>query len=197
MSQMSAYVRTDDFVYKHFSSTDFTHTDPHSHDICELLFLKKGDITYFVDGKSYPVSKNTLIISHPLKMHTIVSNSDSVYDRHNILFDPKHHGASLYEKIPKNIDVINFSGNELVCGLFKKMDYYCQNCDGEILKDLLSHLTNEVLFHVLLAARDLDQSSSYTVNPVIAQAIGYIDENITSALQIETICRELFIISPI
>ena len=185
--------KSDDFIYKHYASTDFTHTETHSHDICELLFVKKGDITYFVDGKSYQVTKNTLIISRPLKMHAIVANSYSVYDRHDILFDPNHHNAFLYGQIPKNIDVINFSGNELVCGLFKKMDYYCQNCEGEMLKDFLVHLTNEVLFHVLQAARNLEQSDICTVNPVIAQAIGYIDDHITSQLQIETICKELFI----
>ena len=95
--------------------------------------------------------------------------------------------------LPKDLDVINLNGNELVCGLFKKMEYYCKNAEGQALHILLQHLTEELLYNVAQLSREQGVSSSGTANPVISQAIQYINENITEQLSIEMICKALFI----
>jgi len=189
----SSYI-SDDFLCVHGTDTSFSDNYlTHTHDICELLFLKKGDMTYMVEGKSYRLSKNTLVISRPLETHAILCNTTCDYERYNILFNETRVGADIYCRIPDSISVINFNGNDLVNNLFKKMEYYCLRGENALLKNILQNLTEEVLYNILLSADETQQDTLSTANPVILQAIDYINANITTPLTIEAICSELYI----
>ena len=186
--------KSSDYYYCHTITSDFYETIPtHTHNSCELLFVAKGNVTYVVEGKHYSISKNSLIISRSLEAHAIIPNELTEYDRYDILFDESRIGGDVMKRVPKGVDVIKVHGNDLVCGLFKKMELYCGNAEGEILQNLLKHLTEEVLFNVAMIARDQNVSSAGTANPVVMQAIEYINENITDPLPIEGICESLYI----
>lgn len=189
-----SYQAFEDFLFLYTTDWKFPgEMAVHFHDRCELLFVKKGDITYIADGKSYRLSKNSLILSRPMENHTIIFNDTDVYERYNILFDHNAPLFSAYHEIPQGISVVNFNGNELVCSLFKKMEYYCNHLESEQLKQVLQHLTHEVLINILISAKEFEQGQMCTVNPVITKAIAYIDENITAPLQVETLCEVLYI----
>ena len=180
--------------YRHTYTGEFFETIPmHTHNTCELLFVPKGNLTYMVEGKNYQLSKNSLIISRAGEAHAIIPNEPTEYDRYDIMIDETKCGTMFYQMIPKELDVINLNGNELVCGLFKKMEYYCQSAEGEVLDILLHHLTEELLYNVALISREQGVSNTSTANPVIAQAIAYINANIMEPLTIEMICKALFI----
>jgi len=182
------------FRYSHSYTVDFCEAiTTHTHIFCELLFVTKGNIVYSVEGKSYPISKNSLIISRAMESHAIIPQKSTEYERYDIILDESRCGAKMYQMIPKNVDVINLNGNELVCGLFKKMDYYYNNAEGDILQMLLENLTEEILYNVALLAQKEKLSNVCTANPVVMQAIEYINENITDPLPIETICQKLHI----
>ena len=124
--------------YRHTNTSEFFETIPmHTHNSCELLFVTKGNITYMVEGKNYQISRNSLIISWAGEAHSIIPNEPTEYDRYDIIIDETRCGTMFYQMIPKDLDVFNLNGNELVCGLFKKMEYYCQNAEGEALHILL------------------------------------------------------------
>ena len=171
-------------------SADFT---LHSHDVWEMIFLKKGSISYIVEGKDYRLSKNCLFLSRPSEMHAIKFHDKREYERYNVLFDEKGLSSDICSLIPPETCVINFDGNTLIADIFKKMDYYCQHFEGHILKNVLSHLTEEALYNVLVAARDLHQENIYTVNPTINKALVLIETHLTESLSIDSICEELFI----
>lgn len=188
-----ASYQSEDLVYNHTCYTPPPEITLHVHDICELLFLKKGDVAYIVDGKSYRLTKNCLVISRPLKGHALSVYNDSEYDRYNILFDEKKLTSDIFHRIPEHVNVVNFDGNSVVSNLFKKMDYYCESFDGELLQTTLLHLAEEVLLNVLITSHNPEENSAYTVNSLINQALKYIDQNITTPIRIENICEELFI----
>lgn len=180
--------------YRHSVTSNLFEPVPlHTHNSCELLFVTKGNLTYMVEGKNYLLSKNSLIISRAGEAHAIIPNEPTEYERYDIIIDETKCGPLFYQMIPKELDVINLNGNELACGLFKKMEYYCQNAEGESLRILLQHLTEELLYNVALISREQGISNTSTANPVITQAIAYINENIMEPLTIEMICKALFI----
>lgn len=186
----------DDYLCNHNLqqiSQDDLSGDMHTHDICELLFLKKGNVSYNVEGRVYQLSKNCLVISRPLDCHSIYFENPTEYERYNILFDEKKLASDIYSRIPPSVDVINFDGNTLVCDLFRKFEYYGENFEGDELQVMLMHLTEEILYNVLLSSKTLEPRDMYTVSPLINKAIKYIDSNITTPLGIDTICEELYI----
>lgn len=191
-NQISEY-QADDFVMSHIYMKKSSDYPLHSHDVCEMIFLKRGDISYIVEGKDYRLGKNCLFISRPTEMHAIKFHDNREYERYNILFDERKLPTDIYNRIPPGISFINFEGNTLISDLFKKMDYYCENFEGNILENLLLHLTEEVLCNVLLASKELKQDSVYTVNPMINKALEHIEANLTASLSIDSICNELYI----
>lgn len=165
----------------------------HIHDIFELIYLKKGDVSYMVEGKLYKPVKNCLLLTRPLENHVITFNSPIPYERYNILFDEKKLSSNILTELSPKIVMLNFESNTLVSDIFKKMDYYCENFEGENLKNILMHLTEEVLYNCVLASQSIDQSTVYTTHPVIQAFLEYIDQNINTPLNVDTICNKLFI----
>ncbi|MBR2021900.1 MAG: helix-turn-helix transcriptional regulator [Clostridia bacterium] len=170
-------------------------SEPHTHEVCELLFLKKGTPGYFVEGKNYKLGKNSLVISRAGDRHKIYFDEPSPYSRYNILFDEKNIPFDLFTKIPSKLDIINFDGNTIVSDLFKRADYYFDHFEGEKLGKLLVGITEELFYNISIAidenaVADCESASS---NPVIAAALAFIDENLTSNLSIDTICEQLYI----
>jgi len=64
---------TANFVDIHYVNEEYHRRHPqlvHLHpDVLELLYILKGNGTYIVDGKSYPVSRGSLIICNPSILH--------------------------------------------------------------------------------------------------------------------------------
>lgn len=182
-----------DFLF--YYAADNTHKDfvMHSHDTCELLFLKKGDLTYNVEGRSYRITKNTLILTRPIERHTLTFNTTEDYERYVFLFNEKKLAPNIYEKLPQNLDIIHFDGNALVCGLFQKLEYYLSHLEPHELESLLEHTLLEILYNIRLAAMAMAPEHMYSVNPLINDAIKYIDTNILTPITIEEICEAIHI----
>ena len=196
---MSKVYKDENIAYNHSQleqiNPDNYPAEPHTHDVCELLFLKKGNPRYFVEGRSYRLSKNCLVLSRSGDRHKIYFDEAGPYDRYNILYDEKKLPFDLYSKIPANIDIINFDGNGVVCDLFKKTDYYYEHFEGEKLGRLLSGIVEEIFFNISIAVKEnqATENISASANPIITAALNYIDENLTSNLSITTICEKLYI----
>jgi len=192
LTQLTDY-QSNDLILSHLSVEDGDDGSLHSHDICELSFLKKGDLSYIAEGKNYRIGKNCLFISRPSQIHCIKLPGKRDYERYTVLFDERKLHSDIYNRIPRDITYINFDGNTLISDLFKKMDYYCQNFEGDILEKLLLHLTEEILCHVLLASSESSQDNVYTVNPTINTVLQYIENNLTTPLTVRSICERFYI----
>lgn len=190
---MLSHFRSNDFIYTHRRTENPYNFPMHNHDICELIYLKKGDVSYSVEGKVYPLTQNCLLLTHPLENHAVLINNPIPYERYNVLFDQKTLPSGIYNRISPNTIVLNFDSNPIVLDIFKKMDFYCENFHGLELQTILMHLTEEVMYNFALAAQHSEQNTVYTTNPVIQAALAYITENLHTPFNIDTICAELFV----
>lgn len=185
--------KTQDLLFSHHSFMPPQDSFLHNHDVFEMIFIKRGDLSYMIEGKLYKPAKNTLIITPPLQNHSFYFHSDDVYERYNILFDEKKLPACLFDKLPAESMLIHFDSNSLVSELFKKMDYYCESFTGDDLELLLMHLIEEVLYNVSLTSDKLIQNDRYTSNPIIQAALTYIDNHLNMPINVNDICEELYI----
>lgn len=190
---VQSFFQSKDFIYTHRISADPYDIPMHSHDICEIIYLKKGDISYMVEGKVYKLTRNILFLTHPLENHAILINNSAPYERYNVLFDQNAMPSGIYNRISPNTIALNFDSNPIVLDIFKKMDFYCEHFQGTELQTILMHLTEEVLYNFVLGAEHSEQNAVYTTNPVIQAALYYIKEHLNTPLNIDTICAELFI----
>ena len=191
-----SYSRNRDQIYAHTTAylpLSTGHFPLHTHEYWELLLFKNGTASYVAEGRSYPLQKNSLVITRPACIHAIRIESDEPYERYNMLFDPEKLLPELNAAIPKNLDVLHLDSSHPIVNLFQKMDLYFQQLSEPEFDRVLSLLVEEVFFGIRLAADQYPDQGAVSSNPLIQQAIGYIEEHITTLLNIEEICSALFI----
>ena len=170
--------------------------DYHTHTNYEIIFIKKGDITYTVEGKSYHLKKGSLLFIRPGERHRFYFNDTSVYERYDIFFYKETLFSGLCDKIPMTINVLNTEGHPFISEFFEKFDYYCKYFEGEDLRNLLLHLTEEVLYNIVVLSGVLhgkNMEKLYSANPTVIKAVEYIEKNIDKPFTLENLCKELFI----
>lgn len=190
-------------IYNHrcLRNIDYKFTIPHIHNAIEFIYIKKGNITYTVDEKTYKAEPHCLMITFPRKIHTITFEDISFYERYNVIFDEKLIYLPIYEKIRNAPLVINCEKRPVFFEIFKRMDYYCKHFSGGILKNLLTHMVDELAHNVFLAMENITGDENVVgdentdKDPVLAKILAYIEDNLTSQITVKSICSEHYISS--
>ena len=165
----------------------------HTHDICEMIFLKSGNITAVIDSKEYKMHENSLVIFRPNVVHRIKVDAPIPYERHGILFDEKIIGNIPYHKASNNLYVVDFSSSPFIIDIFKKLDYYCNNLPEEDFTVILANSIEEILYNLTLIKPEDSNSNYNVINPVINKAIEYIEKNYKNPISIDDICSDLYV----
>jgi len=189
-----AVYKTGDLVYNHYLYKNLGVVDMGNqvHDVLELIYVKNGSFVYTVEGKSYWVKNNSLILTRPGKQHSLRFDEFGIYDRFDTLFDENLLSSAVLERIPPEVDVIDFDGNPAVLEIFDRMDFYCGKFEGEILRNLLIHLIEEVLCNVIISAGGREEKT-YRAHPLIVKAVDHIEKNLNRDFCLGDLCEELYI----
>lgn len=199
MDKIRSQIYMCDDIYINHSARDEIipeqfNTEPHTHEVCEILFIKNGSPYYSIDGKEYRLKKNTLVISRSGDRHSIFFKEKGPYERYNILYDEKKLPNGIFEKIPKELDIINFDEGDLVTELFAKTDYYREYFDGDEFTDLLCGITEEIFYNILIYAKNMQSDfGSASSNPIVSRAVLYIKENLATVSGLDELCETLYI----
>ncbi len=193
--QIHSEYENESIVYNHATKQEQRPEDyfVHYHDVTELIFIKSGEMSYSVGDKAYLLQKNNLVLTRPGDSHLIQVTGNNEYERYNILFDDKKLPFELFGYLQTDLHVIGFDANKMVVGIFEKMDYYCQNLEGEELGRLLYNLLCEILIHVLLFAKQLKDERACGLTPTVTAALAYIEENLLTLEHIDELCMALYI----
>lgn len=163
----------------------------HMHDICELIFLKKGNISGMIGDKIYKVKKNSLMIFRASIPHKIIFEDNSDYERYNILFDENVLGNKIFDRFPKKLCCIDCNGNNYVVDIFNRMDFFHKNFVGDDLGLLLTNAIEELLFNLSISHFDDFENELISVHPTIKKAIQYINEHYCDDISIDDMSRYL------
>lgn len=187
--------REEDLIYDHCLNTNHRRVgiSAHTHNFPEILFLKEGDVNFIIDGKQFNLKKNDLVITPPLAIHEINFESDQNYERYVLIFNEQLLGFSFLDALPVGLHVLSFDGNDSMINLFKKIDYYLEQLTGEMSKMMLTNLLQEICVNVILSAKYAKANPYTQTNPIVCEAIAYIDSHLLTLQGLEEICKELFI----
>ena len=76
----------EDFSYGYDNQSNFSDGIPvHMHDGWELLYVKSGELSYSVEGKTFDVTPGSLIISRPGSVHALYAKGTIHYERHGLV----------------------------------------------------------------------------------------------------------------
>lgn len=172
---------------------DFSRFPLHTHDIVELILFKTGEAAYDVEGRSYPLHANTLVITHPASLHQIRLVGDTPYERYALLFDVKKHLPAFEALLSGLPDVLQLGEDHPIVEIFHRMDMYYRHLPAEEYSEVLELMIREVFYNLAIIARQDDEVKTLPENPLIRKAVTYIQEHITTLQDIDEICQELFV----
>lgn len=172
---------------------DISRFSQHTHDIVELILFRGGQAFYDVEGRSYPLYANTLIITKPAEIHQIRLVGDATYERYDLLYNFKKHMPDLYPLLERLPDIMQLDEEHPIVQSFHRMDLYYQQLPPEEYSQMVDLLVREIFFNLVVIAREEDTSESLPENPLIRKAVAYIQKHIATLDGIDEICAALFI----
>ncbi len=194
MQENGHTLESKNFFYKHAISENMPPNtySMHTHNMYELLYFLEGDATHIIEGRKYKLKQGDLLLIRPLHYHFIQIDSPANYERYDILFDIEKHAVESARLIPDEIEVINLAGNAIADDIFRKTDYYHQNCDTETFEKILSHLLTELFYNLSIAPVQTHEAFD-TLSPLLSKALAYINENLCTLKCVEEIAKNLFV----
>lgn len=174
----------------------------HSHDKFEIYYLCSGERYYFIKDKTYHVKKGNLVLINEYDIHCTKSIGDAHHKRIVLNFNrsfledfAEKTDVNLYGCFENNINVIELNDSEQIYieSLLNTMiDEYSTRMPNYML-----YLQTAVIQLLLFANRHSNISAAptdiFTNHKVISKAIGYINQNYSDNITLESISERYFL----
>ena len=170
----------------------------HNHDFYEIYMFSKGDTEYVVEGNTYTLEPDDIIIIRRHEMHRAHHKSECEYKRTVLEVYPEFfekNGCKAYEQPFLNADAIgNKISAELVqkSGLkdaFERLKKYSSDYE-----DIYTPVCRSIMVEILyLISRIKDFSADDAKDSPVRDIIVYINNNFTENIKLETLAERFFI----
>jgi len=168
----------------------------HNHDdLYEILLFLGGDCEFHVEGNTYRLKPNDVILTRPFELHNIDCLSETPYDRIIIFVKSDYFKEKNCEEFldvfrnrslgTGNLIVSDLKDNSLI-DCIKRLNKYSEK--GEY------RVADSVLYEFLYLINNAKKTSSdfYAKNENIRDMIVYINRHLTEELNLETLANEFF-----
>lgn len=179
------------YGYSVHLNTEKIHVELHCHSRFELLYIVSGEMEHVVEDRKYFVRAGDLILVRPSTYHYLEQRSAQPYIRYDILFDPERIGVDL-SILPEETEVISLLNNPVADGLFRKLNDYEEGLSQEQFCKLLEQMLYELFLNLQLFS-DATQREKVFLSPILTRALAYINENLYTITDVESVARALYI----
>ena len=197
----------DNFKIFHIRDKKDIKFEYHHHDFSKIVILIDGDLTYYIEGKSYILKPWDILFINKNEIHKPVVNVDKYYERIVIWLNPdfiakyaqgNNNLLKCFEVAMKNnynLLRLNMKSIENIKNLIQDI----QSCDNsnefgsEILKESL-FIQLMVLMNRLFLNSDKNRDiEDIQYDKTIEEVLSYINSNLENDLSIDTIASKFFI----
>ena len=197
----------DNFKIFHIRDKKDIKFEYHHHDFSKIVILIDGDLTYYIEGKSYILKPWDILFINKNEIHKPVVNADKYYERIVIWLNPdfiakyaqgNNNLLKCFEEAMKNnynLLRLNMKSIENIKNLIQDI----KNCDNsnefgsEILKESL-FIQLMVLMNRLFLNSDKNRDiEDIQYDKTIEEVLSYINSNLENNLSIDTIASKFFI----
>ena len=197
----------DNFKIFHIRDKKDIKFEYHHHDFSKIVILIDGDLTYYIEGKTYILKPWDILFINKNEIHKPVVNPDKYYERIVIWLNPDFMAKyaqgnndllKCFEVAIKNnynLLRLNMKSIEIIKNIIKDI----QSCDNsnefgsEILKESL-FVQLMVLMNRLFLNSDKNRDlEDIQYDKTIEGVLNYINSNLENDLSIDTIASNFFI----
>ena len=188
-------ISSDNFIFNHshIERIPMETFKFHTHDTVELLFIKKINGCHIVEDKEYRLTGLDLVVVPPATYHTVkFYDTDSPYERYDIMCSSEIYKGIDIEKIYRNITVINCAHHNIITDIFSKADYYHSVMDTESFINISKLLIRELLYNLTIYD-GAEKIQPHFVSPTLSKALEYINNNLYTIESVSQISKALYI----
>ena len=168
----------------------------HEHDTFELIYVKQGCVQYTVEGKNYRVESGECILTRPGVRHTVTLLRKDIYERYIATFDNRLFTTDIWKAVPEELEVLRIKGFPVPEQLMQHIDYYASHLDRDSFDLLLRRSIEELFVNFLLLYKnhaEMVTAQKYTANPLLLQALEYINDNLNTSISLDELSSRLHI----
>ncbi len=162
--------------------------ESHTHTECEIYVNLSGDISFFCNGKTYPMTRGDVLIARPGDAHHCIYHSNALHQHFWILFDYENnrHLWDTFFKTPfENVLRPSRAEKEKIIKLCERLYH-----------DTLSNGECTFLFWTLLSIlkeADSVQQQDLPINKEFIHVLDYIHQHIHEKLTVADLAQKHFI----
>lgn len=175
---------------------------PHTHDFCELYFYIDGKCSYMVENGIYRMSAGTVIFTRPGELHSVRIDEPCSYTRFYYQFNPqalelvtKNHLRCFFGRPFGRQNSLMLSPAALSVCLWR-IKNACRLKDSGS-PDFETTALADFLYTLTDVNRVFDQSSDFMpserLNPLVSDALDYINSNLEQLRSTESIAQALYV----
>lgn len=162
--------------------------EAHIHNRCEIYINLSGDVSFAVEGRLYPVSRGSVIITMPYEYHHCIYHSNAPHQHYWITFSS--HGEQDFLKLffdrKKGTDnrlILDEHALQETCGLLDALI-------GDPSDELDRRIKLLHFFQILANAAPVNQAKLLDkISPDVVAALEYIEHHLCEDLDIRTLAN--------
>ena len=160
--------------------------ESHAHEACEIYVNLSGDVAFEVEGRIYPISRGSVIITRPYEYHHCVFLSRCHHDHIWITFSARAYDGFLgmfFSREKGRDNLIRLDESQL--GTLMELLRSLLDGEDDPLEQRIAFLQ---LVRILRSGtNDTLPGESARMPPDVAAALRYMDEHLTEELDIRTV----------
>lgn len=188
-------VREGNFFYRYSCSRPWrTHEGErhHAHNLCELIYILRGDATHIIEGRRYRLSRGDLVLVRPRRYHDIFFEGEREYERYNILFDIEGMGLWRAAEVTERFEVISLADRPMTAAIFPRMEAYRAALPPEEFAEAAKHLLFTLFYDLSLLPSEEGRRHT-SAHPMLTEALAYIRENLFTVRDVAEIAAALHV----
>lgn len=178
----------------------------HYHDFFKILIFISGNVSYHIEGKSYNLKDYDIVLVNPGEIHKPVIHDDTPYERLIIYISPQFFNS--YKNKGFNLSFCFDNAHENKSNVINTQSITSSNLYSEIIElkntfiydNKLNELYKKVIFiklmillNNLLKDNSLKLSRENTSNKKILEVLSFINDNLSSNINIDTISAKFYL----
>lgn len=163
-------------------------SEPHIHRDCEIYINLGGDVSFEVEGRLYPVSRGSVVITRPYEYHRCIRHSRIGHDHLWITFSAAQEEDYLWaffdrKKGHRNLIVLEEAELNRLCRVIDRL------IDGE-QDPLQQRILTLQLFHILNQGKSKEPMTDLEkLPPDVQTALRYMEEHLAEELDIRLLAQ--------
>ena len=184
--------QSENIKYGHAYTLDFNENiAQHFHTGWAFLLVKSGELTYTVEGKTFDITPNSLIISRPGVVHMLQPKGSIVYDRHTLDAAEALLDREILAQLPQDLHILDVSKNQIIQNLYEKVHFYLPRLQEKQMEALLKSFVNELVMNIYVSTQADYTAPKHTTEHLIAKILDYIHKHIQEPLTVSQISEAM------